>query len=106
MRNVNPYLTAELACVTSVLGNFSDLYLLSQGGTITGTILTYNAYFLCSFTHGDGLDGDARRARSFSSVNMFASKKLGELCCAASLPSLKEKGLWATDSQAPEELPQ
>lgn len=40
------YSSAEAASVSSVLGDFHLLDLLTKGGTVTGTVLTNNTNFL------------------------------------------------------------
>ena len=44
-------LSAELACIASMLGNFNLLNNLSQGSTVSCTVFADNSDFLCALCH-------------------------------------------------------
>lgn len=52
-RSLHGLLATETARVFGVLGHLNLLDLLSEGGTISGTVLSYDSDLLCTLGHCD-----------------------------------------------------
>merc|ERR1719353_1429292 len=64
-------LSAEKAGVLGVLRNLHLLHLLTEGGTITGSVLSHDADLLCSLRHGVCLVASASPAYGGRNHNGF-----------------------------------